>query len=63
MSLDEQIAEEVELYVGYCRKINEHDEFEPTYRAMAHKIFYHIQELRSTGKPSPLGQITGTDSY
>jgi hypothetical protein len=54
MTVDEQIAKEFILYVEYCRKASLHDEFEDGYRAMAHKIFYHIQELKSTRVCSPL---------
>lgn len=52
------IRVEVDLYVNYCRLASEHDEMEEMYRALAHKIFYHIQEMRSTGKPSVLGIVS-----
>jgi hypothetical protein len=53
-----QIDDEVALYVGYCRHASLHDEDEEIYKRMAHKVFYHIQELRSTGKLSILGKVT-----
>ena len=56
MTVDEQIAEEFVLYIEYCRKASLHDEFESQYRATAHKIFYHLQELKSTRTCSPLGE-------
>ena len=58
MTLDEQINEEVVLYVGYCQQAAKHDEFEQQSREIAHKIFYHIQELRSTRKQTPLGIVS-----
>lgn len=57
MTLEEQISLELDLYVGYCRKAAQHDEFENEHRIMAHKIFYHIQELRSTRKLSSFGKL------
>ena len=56
--VDELIELEVGLYVHYCRLACRRDEFELMYRKLAHKLFYHIQELRSTGQPSALGQVT-----
>jgi hypothetical protein len=58
MTLDEQIDEEVKLYVGYCELAVKRDEHEQHYRSLAHKIFYHIQELRSTRKKSTLGRLS-----
>lgn len=56
--LDSLIEMEVGMYVNYCRLACLRDEFEGAYRNMAHKIFYHIQEMRSTGQPSILGKVT-----
>jgi transposase len=57
MSLDEQIDLEVKMYVGYCEAAARHDAYEQQYRMLAHGIFYHIQELRSTKKQSTLGRV------
>jgi hypothetical protein len=53
MTLDEQIDMEIKLYVSCCRSAAKHDIFENLYLRMAHVIFYHIQEMRSTGKQIP----------
>jgi hypothetical protein len=58
MNVEEAIASEVDLYVGYCRKAADHDEYEPLYRSIAHKLFYHIQEMRSTKKATMFGRLT-----
>jgi hypothetical protein len=54
-NLDDQINAEVNKYVHLCERASRHNPGdEDEYREMAHTVFYHIQELRSTGKPSPL---------
>ena len=56
--VDELIAKEVNMYVVYCRKAAEHDEHEHLYRQLAHAIFYHIEEMRTTGRPSFIKSFT-----
>lgn len=56
MTVDEQISEEVKQYVSYCQKACEHDALEHSYRLLAHKLFYHIQELRSTRVCTPFAE-------
>ena len=58
VDLETLIELEVGMYVNYCRLACQHDEFEQQYRNMAHRLFYHIQEMRSTGQPSILGKVT-----
>lgn len=54
-NLEDQINAEVAKYVKLCEIASKHDATnESEYREMAHVVFYHIQELRSTRKPSPL---------
>lgn len=48
-TVSELINDEVRLYVGFCQAAALHDEKEAAYRAAAHVIFYHIQEMRTTG--------------
>jgi hypothetical protein len=57
MTLDEQIDIEVYLYVHCCEQASKHDGYEPYYRSLAHMIFYHILEMRSTRSASPLGEL------
>jgi hypothetical protein len=57
VSVNELIALEINMYVGYCQKAAEHDENEYLYRKLAHVVFYHIQELRTTGKPTFAGKV------
>jgi hypothetical protein len=58
MSVDELIDTEVKLYVTFCEKASKHDALEGFYKSVAHNLFYHIQELRSTGRSSALGKFT-----
>lgn len=58
MSVDELIDTEVRMYVEYCEKAATHDVMEAFYRAAAHNLFYHIQELRSTRKAPALEKFT-----
>lgn len=53
-TIDDQIAYEVTKYVYLCQKAAEHNYLEDKWKQLAHIVFYHIQELRSTRKPSPL---------
>lgn len=55
MLVHEAIELEVKLYVGYCELAAKHEPDEYIYRLMAHAVFYHILELRSTNRYSPLG--------
>jgi len=55
LTVDKLINQEVELYVNYCRAASKHDEWEKHYRMAAHVIFYHIQEMRTTGQSTLLG--------
>jgi hypothetical protein len=50
LTVDNIIAEEVNMYVRYCELAAEHEPDEKLHRQLAHVIFYHIQELRTTGK-------------
>ncbi len=52
--LEDQIKAEVAKYVKLCNQAARHDYAEPEFKELAHIVFYHIQELRSTRKPSPL---------
>lgn len=58
MNVEEAIASEVDLYVGYCQKAADHDQYEQHYKALAHKLFYHIQEMRSTNQGAIFGKVT-----
>lgn len=58
MTVDELIDIEVKMYVEYCERASTHDFMEPMYRAAAHNLFYHIQELRSTRKVTTWGKVT-----
>jgi hypothetical protein len=58
MDVDELIAFEIKLYVEYCEKASDHDFMEGVYRAAAHNLFYHIQELKSTRKLTTWGRFT-----
>ena len=58
MTLEEQISIELIMYLGYCRMAALHDQFEGYHKMMAHKLFYHIQELRSTRKLSVFGKVS-----
>ena len=58
MDVETLIELEVGLYVGYCRLACLRDENEQFYRNLAHRIFYNIQEMRSTGKPVYVGKVT-----
>lgn len=58
--LEEKIDQEIEMYVRYCQAASRHDAFEQFHRIMAHTIFYHIQEMRQTGKVSSLGDVIQT---
>jgi hypothetical protein len=51
--IEELINLEVDLYVQYCRAAAKHDEWEEHNRMVAHTLFYHIQEMRSTGREGP----------
>lgn len=53
-TIDDQIEAEVQQYVKMCRCAAQHTVDEDMYRSIAHRIFYHILELRSTRKPTPL---------
>lgn len=53
-SVDDFVELEVNMYLGCCRLAAKHDDMEGYYRAVAHRIFYHIQELRTTQKASVL---------
>jgi hypothetical protein len=57
MTLEEAIRAEQLMYVRYCEEAARHDNFEGYYRAHAHHIFYHIQEMRSTGEVTPLARF------
>jgi hypothetical protein len=52
VSVDELIDSEVKMYLGFCNAAAQHDEQEVLYRQLAHVVFYHIQEMRSTGQPT-----------
>lgn len=52
--VDEQIAAEIGIYVTHCRDAAKHNDQENEFKRKAHIVFYHIQELRSTRKISPL---------
>ncbi len=58
MSVEELIDIEVKLYVDFCERAAKHDHLEQFHRKIAHRLFYHIQELRSTRKVVPLGKFT-----
>lgn len=58
MDVDDQIAVEVELYIGYCRLACLHDEKEEIYRQLAHVIAYHIKEMHETQKVTILGRVS-----
>lgn len=53
MNMHEQSKKEVEMYLTYCQMAALHNAYEQYYRSLAHRIFYHIQELRST-KPTDI---------
>lgn len=53
MNLQEQIDKEVNMYLTYCQMAAQHNAYEQYYRNLAHMIFYHIQELRSTKVLAP----------
>lgn len=53
MRIEELINLEVDLYVQYCRAAARHDEWEEYHKMVAHTLFYHIQEMRATGKEGP----------
>lgn len=65
MTLTSLINKEVAMYVEFCRLASQHDAHEQQYRDLAHMLFYHIQEMRSTGQISVkrLTPISSTDSY
>jgi hypothetical protein len=50
----EAIELETKLYVGYCQLAAEHEPDEYIYKSLAHTIFYHLIELRSTNQYSSL---------
>jgi hypothetical protein len=52
--VSEQIDIEIALYVSCCRSASLHDGYEQIHKTLARIIFYHIQEMRSTGKAVPL---------
>lgn len=52
VNVEDLIELEVGMYVDYCRLAANKDEHEQEYRRLARILFYHIQEMRSTGKPS-----------
>ncbi len=58
VDVDDRIAAEVALYVGYCRLACRHDENEELYRQLAHVIAYHIKEMHETQKVTVLGQVS-----
>lgn len=58
MDVDDQIAVEVKLYIGYCRLACKHDENEDLYRQIAHVIAYHIKEMHETQKVTTLGRVS-----
>ena len=62
-TIDDQIAAEVAKYVKLCRSAAKHNSDQYEYRNMAHIVFYHIQELRSTGVPTPLSWTANHRSY
>jgi hypothetical protein len=53
-SIEDQINAEVTKYVRLCEKASNHTSAEAEFKGMAHRVFYHILELRTTHKPSPL---------
>lgn len=53
-NIDDQIKAEVVKYVHLCEQAAKHNSAEPEFKEMAHDVFYHILELRTTQKPSPL---------
>lgn len=53
-TLEDQIRSEVAKYVKLCQSAAKHSVDEEEYKGMARTVFYHILELRSTRKPSPL---------
>lgn len=57
VDLSQQINQEIQLYVNYCRAAARHDEFEEVNKRAAHKLFYHIQEMRTTGQATPLSSV------
>lgn len=57
MNVDELIAQYVQYYVSLCQLAAQHDEMEHLNKLTAHRVFYHIQELRSTRIPRHLGQF------
>ena len=57
-SVEDLINAEVKMYVNYCQLAAKHDSQEQWYKTAAHMIFYHIQEMRSTGKPSLLKMLS-----
>lgn len=58
MDVDDLIAVEVNLYVGYCRLACLHDENEQLYRQAAHAIAYHIKEMHETQKVTALSKVS-----
>ena len=50
MNVQELINAEVDLYVQFCSLAALHDDKEVEYKQSAHVLFYHIQEMRSTGQ-------------
>ncbi len=57
MTLEETIRAECLMYVRYCELAAQHDELEHFHRMIAHNIFYHIEEMRSTGQVTPMGRF------
>ncbi len=56
MKVEEVVAKEVAMYVEYCELAAEHEPDEQIYKNLAHVLFYHIQEIRATGKVSYIPQ-------
>lgn len=50
LSVEELIAKEVGMYLQFCCNAAKHDEQEFLWRQLAHVTFYHLQELKTTGK-------------
>ncbi len=52
MDVQQLIDTEVHMYVTCCELAARHEQDEIFYRQIAHALFYHIQEMKSTRQVS-----------
>jgi hypothetical protein len=56
--IDELITKEADMYLQLCRNAAQHDDQEFLWRMLAHAVFYHLQELRTTSRDRTTSPIS-----